>query len=100
MEAYSSLGAHAEAAPTLYVEVGGGEERMPPVAGDFAAGQRSDDETLRARGDFASGMRTMAPVGSSLMGDFAAGLRSHERDGYLIGDFATGQRAAGPHLQG
>jgi hypothetical protein len=59
--------------------------------GDFAAGQRTYPDTPVVRGDFATGVRTMAK--SAAIGDFATGMRITPAPA-CVGDFATGMRTA------
>jgi hypothetical protein len=69
--------------------------KMLPVQGDYAAGLRTQPETLGGRGSFATGMSgSTASLVRHHHGDFAAGIRSHLLHLHLHrrGDFAVGMR--------
>jgi hypothetical protein len=57
--------------------------------GDYATGQRTYPDSRVVRGDFATGMRTIAK--RAAVGDFATGMRTMAKPA-AIGDFATGMR--------
>jgi hypothetical protein len=63
-----------------------------PVQGDFAAGVRTKPGTRTARGDFATGMRSIGTAAARHHGDFASGLRSRLHRVTRPGDFAIGLR--------
>lgn len=64
--------------------------------GDFAGGLRRVDQSLVARGSFATGLRARPPRLD--VGDFATGIRTRVSVA-TVGDFATGMHAGKVHVQ-